>query len=518
MDAIGRKYGVGEASMARTDRLFETIANYTYDWESWLGVDGKLLWVNPAVQRMTGYSPQSCFDLPEYPLPLVHPEDRAKIAGLLASAHTGGSGNDVAFRIARKDGGFSWGAISWQPIFDDAAGRIGVRTSVRDITERKLAEDAIAETLAETERANLAKSRFLAAASHDLRQPLQAASWFLAAIEREKGAVRADLLTSLRQCLDSTEDLLSSLLDISRLDAGVVRPEISSFAAADLLEAVELDFAAAASEQGVELRVVACSAFLRSDAILLRRIVENLVANALHYTQQGKVLLGARRRGNELAIEVWDSGVGIAPDKQELIFEEFYQIDNPERDRTKGLGLGLSIVRRLARLLGHEVAVRSRPGQGSVFSVTVPQSQEAAVRHDIPVAAVELSACVVAVLEDDEIQAAGLEALLGSYGCTVVAGASAAQVGERLSRRELAPNVILADYRLRDGRTGVEETERLCQTLQKRPPAVLLTGDTEPARLSEVRASGLPVLHKPISADALLQALGEALGGPGRSP
>lgn len=497
--------------MARTDRLFETIANYTYDWESWLGVEGELLWINPAVERMTGYSQEECLELSDYPLPLVHSEDRERIAGLLAAARAGGSGNDVAFRIARKDGGIGWGAISWQPIHDEAGAPIGVRTSVRDITERKQAEDAVTDALAEAERANLAKSKFLAAASHDLRQPLQAASWFLAAIEREKGSARGELLASLRQCLDSTEDLLASLLDISRLDAGVVQPEIVSFAAADLLEAVQLDFAAAAAEKDIELRVVLSSAFLRSDVILLRRIVENLVANALRYTRHGKVLLGARRRSGKLLIEVWDSGIGIPPDKQELIFEEFYQVDNSERDRTRGLGLGLSIVRRLARLLDHEITLRSEPGRGSVFSLAVPLSEEVAEGVEPLAAAPALSDRTIAVLEDDETQAMGLDALLGSYGCKVVTGATAARVGERLLSRELLPDVIVADYRLRNGQTGVEEIERLRRLLRHKPPAILLTGDTEPARLSEVRASGMPLLHKPIRAEALLQALSEAL-------
>ena len=394
-----------------------------------------------------------------------------------------------------------------------------MRTSVRDITERKLAEDAVTDALAEAERANLAKSRFLAAASHDLRQPLQAASWFLAAIEREKGAARGDLLASLRQCLDSTEDLLNKLLDISRLDAGVVRPEVASFAAADLLEAVDLDFSAMAEEQGTELRVVLSSAFLRSDAILLRRIVENLVSNALRYASGGKVLLGGRRQGGKLRIEVWDNGLGIPADKQELIFEEFYQVDNPERDRARGLGLGLSIVRRLARLLDHEVGLRSEPGRGAVFSVSVPITEDALAGGEGATAAVpQLSDCIVAVLEDDEIQAQGLEALLGSHGCTVIAGSSAARVGERLLGRELLPDVILADYRLRNGRTGVEEIERLCRLLDSAPPAILLTGDTEPARLTEVRASGFPLLHKPIRAEALLEALGAALKGSARRP
>lgn len=497
--------------MARTDRLFETIANYTYDWESWLGSDGVLQWVNPAVERMTGYSQEDCLKLSDYPLPLVHPEDREKLAGLLAAAREGGSGNDVAFRIVRKDGGIVWGAISWQPVHDKDGERLGVRTSVRDITERKQAEDAITDALAEAERANLAKSKFLAAASHDLRQPLQAASWFLAAIEREEGPARADLLASLRHCLDSTEDLLATLLDISRLDAGVVHPEVTGFAAADLLEAVEMEFSSSAAEQGNELRVVLSSAFLRSDPILLRRIIENLVSNALRYTSRGKVLLGARRRAGKLWIEVWDSGLGIAEDKQELIFEEFYQIDNPERDRARGLGLGLSIVRRVARLLGHELAMRSELGRGSVFSVAVPLAEQvaaqAAPKADEPM----LQNRIVAVLEDDEAQALGLDALLGSYGCEVVHGSTAAGVGERLLRRELVPDVILADYRLRNGQTGVEEVERLRRLLRHKPPAILLTGDTEPSRLSEVRASGLPLLHKPVRAEALLQALGEAL-------
>jgi len=356
------------------ERLFEAIANYTYDWESWMGPDGRPRWINPAVERISGYTVAECLVMPDYPLPLVHEEDRPAIARHLATAASGESGNDVAFRILHKSGTIVWAAVSWQTLRDESGRSLGYRTSVRDISQRKQAEDALRRAHAETERASRAKSRFLAAASHDLRQPLQAINLLVAALRSTAtDPDSAEIVRSIEDSLQATNELLDALLDVSRLEAGALQPRPRPVYVGDLLDRLAPEFAAAAREKGIELRVVASSAAIRSDPPLLDRILRNLVANAIRYTERGRVLIGCRRRADGVRIEVWDTGIGIPADKLEAIFEEFYQLGNPERDRTRGLGLGLAIVDRVAKLLGHAVEVRSQPGKGSMFAVRCRQ-------------------------------------------------------------------------------------------------------------------------------------------------
>ncbi|MGH6882161.1 MAG: hybrid sensor histidine kinase/response regulator [Hypericibacter sp.] len=498
--------------MSETDRLFEAIANYTYDWESWLGHDGQPLWINPAVERMTGYRVAECLAMPDYPLPLVHEEDRALIAEVIDRGERGESGNDVAFRLRRKDGKLVWAAVSWQTLFDRAGRSLGFRTSVRDITERKLSEDALRDAHAEAERANRAKSRFLAAASHDLRQPLQAAHLFAAALRiglRERSDL--DLLGSIEDALKAANELLDALLDVSRLDAGVLAPKFRDFAVADLLDQIETEFSEAAREKRLALRVLLSSATIRTDPTLLGRILRNLVSNALRYTERGKVLIGCRRAGDRLAIEVLDTGIGIAPDKIERIFEEFYQVGNPERDRTRGLGLGLAIVAGVAKLLGHPIEVRSKPGRGSIFRVLVPLTEShAAMASPVPqrpAAASPPSGALLLAIDDDPDQLEAMDALFGRWGYQVLVADSAPAALAKLTENGRTPSAIIADYRLRDGFTGADAIGYLRERLGLKVPGLILTGDTEPARLAEASASGFELLHKPIEAHRLQDAI-----------
>jgi len=499
--------------LSETDRLFEAIANYTYDWESWLGHDGQPLWINPAVERMTGYRVAECLAMQDYPLPLVHEEDRALIAAVIDRGERGESGNDVAFRIRRKDGRLVWAAVSWQTLFDRAGHSLGFRTSVRDITERKLSEDALRDAHAEAERANRAKSRFLAAASHDLRQPLQAAHLFAAALRiglRERSDL--DLLGSIEDALKAANELLDALLDVSRLDAGVLAPKFREFAVADLLDQIETEFSEAAREKRLALRVLLSSATIHTDPTLLGRILRNLVSNALRYTERGKVLVGCRRAGDRLAIEVLDTGIGIAPDKIERIFEEFYQIGNPERDRTRGLGLGLAIVAGVAKLLDHPIEVRSEPGRGSVFRVLVPLAQSQAattapapVRPTVP--ASTAAGALLLAIDDDPDQLKALNALFGRWGYQVLVAESAPAALLKLTETGRTPSAIIADYRLRDGLTGAGAIGYIREKLGQKVPGLILTGDTEPARLAEASASGFELLHKPIEPHRLQDAI-----------
>ncbi|QEX24876.1 hypothetical protein FRZ61_48180 [Hypericibacter adhaerens] len=499
--------------LSEADRLFEAIANYTYDWESWLGRDGRALWINPAVERMTGYRVEECLAMRDYPLPLVHEEDRALIAEVIDRGERGQSGNDVAFRIRRKDGKVVWAAVSWQTLFDRSGQSLGFRTSVRDITERKMAEDALRGAHAEAERANRAKSRFLAAASHDLRQPLQAAHLFVAALRlglREPGDL--NLMDSVEDALKSANELLDALLDVSRLDAGVLAPQFRKFAIADLLDQIETEFSEAARERKLTLRVMPSSATIRTDPMLLGRILRNLVSNALRYTERGRVLVGCRHAGDRLAIEVLDTGIGIAADKIGRIFEEFYQIGNPERDRTRGLGLGLAIVAGVAKLLDHPIEVRSTPGRGSVFRVLVPLTEpqfEPAppCPSSRPAATAHVNDALLLAIDDDPKQLEAMKALFGRWGYRTLLAESAPAALAKLGAGETLPHAIIADYRLRDGYTGAGAIGYIRKRLGRQIPGLILTGDTEPARLAEASASGFELLHKPVEPNRLQQAI-----------
>jgi PAS domain S-box-containing protein len=508
------------ASVSETDRLFEAIANYTYDWESWLGEDRRPLWINPAVERMTGYRVAECLAMPDYPLPLVHAEDRPLIAQVLAEAAAGRSGNDVAFRVLRKDGTTLWAAVSWQTLLDEAGRSFGFRTSVRDIMERKHAEDALREAHAQAERASRAKSRFLAAASHDLRQPLQAANLFVAALkagldDRDNLA----LANSIEDALKSANALLDALLDVSRLDAGVMEPQLRDFAVADLLDLIETEFSETAREKRLAFRVVQSSATIRSDPTLLGRILRNLVSNALRYTERGRVVVGCRRRAGRLSIEVWDTGIGIPADKIGRIFEEFYQVGNSERDRTRGLGLGLAIVDGMAKLLEHPIEVRSTPGLGSMFRVIVPLGEfgndpadAEAEEVKSPIVPAMYGALLLAI-DDDPAQLEAMAALFRRWGYKVLAADSAPAALAVFTHSERAPSAIIADYRLRDGFTGADAIRYIRRRLGRKVPGLILTGDTEPARLAEASASGFELLYKPIEAERLREAIERLLAG-----
>jgi len=501
--------------MIQADRLFETIANYTYDWETWFSAEGRPLWINPAVERMTGFGVKQCLAMPDYPLPLIHPDDRGMIADHLASAGEGSSGNDIEFRIRRRDGAVGWAAVSWQPILDDSMNALGFRTSMRDISQRKQAEDALRRAMAEAERAANAKSRFLAAASHDLRQPLQAMSMFVGAIAHMKSDPEStEIIDSIRKCLRSADELLDALLDVSRLDAGVFTPNPRDFAVADLFEMLETAYQGTAAGKGLRFRTVASDAIVRSDPVMLGRMIQNLVSNAIRYTERGGVLVGCRRRARSLQIEVWDTGIGIPGDQLDLIFEEFYQVGNPERDRTRGLGLGLAIVRRQSRLLDVPVRVRSRLEAGSVFSVEVPLA-EGVGSETMPFIdrgpIGRLDGLMLVAIDDEPLQLEAIRAFLSTSKCTVVTGTTPMEAVAKLKSARHLPDAIIADYRLRDHMTGVEAIGLLRENLGAKIPGILLTGDTEPARILEAQSSGYALLHKPIEPVRLIAAILEAI-------
>jgi signal transduction histidine kinase/ActR/RegA family two-component response regulator len=362
----------------------------------------------------------------------------------------------------------------------------------------------------DAEQANQDKSKFLAAASHDLRQPIHAQGLFLEVLSRtDLTAYQNKVLASARSASLASSEMLNTLLDFSHIEAGVLKLRIKPFELQSLLNKIENDLAPQADAKGMVYRARDTTAVVNSDASLVEMILRNLVSNAIRYTDRGGVLTACRQRGDQAVVEVWDTGIGIDSAQQKDIFREFHQLGNPERDRRKGLGLGLAVAHGLAKLLGHELSLSSRPGRGSVFRLTLPLSSaaviqnEPAYRHD----AQSLRGMHVLVIDDDEAVLLGMAQLLYSWGCTVD---MADCITQALARAQLQPpNVVISDYRLREQRTGAEAIAALRTLLGQGLPALLITGDTAPERLRDALTSGLPLLHKPVSTELLFQMLAE---------
>ena len=377
-------------------------------------------------------------------------------------------------------------------------------------------ERKVEDRTRQLENANLAKSRFLAAASHDLRQPLQALGMFVAQLnERMRAAERRQIIARIESALAAMNELFNALLDISRLDAGVLKPNITDFPVAKLLKRVETTFAGATSEKGLSFRVVSSDLWVRSDFILLERIVFNLVTNAVRYTNEGGLVVGCRRRGSALHIEVWDTGIGIPADQHQNIFNEFYRLGELDRDRGGGLGLGLAIVERLCRLLDHPIGLSSLVGKGSRFSIAVPcvpANLEATKGPTLTPASFDaIRTKLVVLIDDDALVRDGMGGLLRSWGCRVVTVSTDEGALKSVAECDQAPDLVVSDYHLSGGKTGVEAVERLRQMLGFPIPAFLMTGDTNPALLREVEANGYHLLHKPVEPMELRVLLSHAL-------
>ena len=379
---------------------------------------------------------------------------------------------------------------------------------LRDLTQQK---EELARQKDELDRANAAKTRFLAAASHDLRQPMQAIGLLVEALqERGTDPAMRRIVESIRSSVGAMTSLLNEILDISRLDAGTVEPRRAPFPIDRVLDRLRGPYSYAATQKYLSFRVRPSAAIVHTDEVLLYRILANLLDNALRYTHKGGVLVGCRRRAAGISIEVWDTGIGIPGDKHEEIFLEFRQLGNPQRDRDQGLGLGLAIVERTARVLGLRVEVRSRPGRGSVFSIVVPEG-DASLAPAIEMRLAEpLDGCAVLVVDDDREIRSAMKVLLDGWRCRVECAASAAEVEDALRRLAVPPDFVIADYRLPDNRTGLEVIARIRQAYPG-VDAIVATGDVSPEALRAAQAAGYPVLHKPLRPARLRSLLGAAV-------
>jgi PAS domain S-box-containing protein len=397
------------------------------------------------------------------------------------------------------------------PLRDGEGRVVGIVGSARDISGRKLMEEQLKAAKEEAERANRAKSSFLAAASHDLRQPVQAMVLLVSALSaRLRSHPTAAVVDKLRRALDALQTLLEGLLDISRLDAGVVEARPQPMPLGALLERLAGEYRMRAAAAGLELRAVYTSAWVNSDPALLERILRNLLENAIRYTPRGGVLMGCRRRGGDVLVQVADTGIGIPADQQERVFQEFVQMDNAARDRGKGLGLGLSIVRRLAGLLGHGLDLRSQPGRGSVFSLTLPRAEPLGMpKGEVAALPADMHGLVL-VIDDEAIIRHGLEVLLSDWGCEVVTAGDGDEAVRWVHDHHRRPDVVLADYRLRQGATGVGAVAAVRTACNFPVPGIIITGDTDPDRIVEVTRSGHRIAHKPVVAEKLRELIASA--------
>ncbi len=392
------------------------------------------------------------------------------------------------------------------------ANSIRLRFENVDLVERLSREKSVAES------ASRAKTIFLAAASHDMRQPAHALGLFLRALDLHARAPQIDrdkvthLLEKSRQALSGFSKLTDSLLDISKLDSGTMEMRADAIELNALFQQIENEFSNAAVAKNLALRVRRTSLIVRSDATALRRIVANLVDNGIRYTEQGGVLLGCRRRGPSVEICVADTGSGIPANEHHAIYDEFYQLGNVERNRERGLGLGLAIVRRLCDVLGHRLAMRSILGRGSCFRVGVPFSTASLAKDVVPETIdsnFNNAGRTVLAIDDDVDVLEAMRQLLFAWGFSVIVTRSASEAIEESNI--VSVDALIVDYRLQGRETGDQAARRIYAKIGRTIPTLIITGDTAPQRILEAKASGFPLLHKPLDADELQRQLDRLL-------
>ena len=384
---------------------------------------------------------------------------------------------------------------------EDELGRMGrsFNRLKQDLWEQS---EGLQNAKIDAERANKAKSLFLASASHDLRQPLNAMQMYIAALQskvKDKEIMR--IIEDINSVSISTARLLNALLDVSELEVGAIKPRFEIFSANNILISIFQSFLPLAKDKGLNFRVVPSSIYVRSDPALLERILGNFMSNAIRYTDKGSVLIGCRKRGDKVVIEVWDTGCGISDDQMSLIYEDFYQVENKERDRGKGLGLGLALAKRLADSLEHSINSKSTLGAGSCFSVAVDIAENKADKNldDGFMNIMNLSGVNVFLVEDDIDVLKATKQLLESWGCKVKTARNKDEVMNLIKENPYDnPDIILADNRLPGDASGIDITYLIQEKLQASIPCVIMTGDVERNHVQSIIDQGFPVLLKPI--------------------
>jgi PAS domain S-box-containing protein len=471
---------------------------------------GEIAIVNGQTERMFGYSREEMIG---QPVEMLLPEH-------LRDAHVGhrgsyeaspvlrpmGSGLDLVAQ--RKDGTEFPVEISLSPVETETTRFVS--SVIRDVTRRKRMEREIIAAQEAAERANKANSAFLAAASHDLRQPVQALSLLNGALRRTVKDERAlEMIESQEHSLTAMTNLLNSLLDISRLDAGAVTPEFEEFPMQRLIDRLSAEFTRQAQHKGLEFKSQPCQATVRSDPNLLSEIIQNLVSNAIRYTDEGSVTMRCGERDGQCCLEVEDTGIGIKPDELEDIFQEFHQIKGPGGSQ-EGFGLGLAIVRRLGDLLGHTIDVESDVGNGSCFKVSMQavgpvdaQAEDAEESHGM--AGGDASGLII-LIEDDVNIANAWGHLLEAEGYRVAMAASAKEAHVLINHIEETPALIVSDFHLLDGSTGVEAVKEIREYYDEDIPAFIVTGDTSKIVKDAHPVENSTLMNKPVNTSRLLAA------------
>lgn len=404
-------------------------------------------------------------------------------------------------------------ALALERAYDDLERRVRERTAAltdlnaqlrQEIAERAAVEVRLREAKLEAERANMSKTKFLAAVSHDLLQPLNAARLFTSALlEQSFGPKAESLVRSVSSSLDDVENLLGTLVDISKLDAGVIKPDVAAFDLRDLLNNIAREFRQLAQAEGLILDFVPSSAVVESDSQLLARILRNFLTNAIRYTRRGRILLGCRRRGDHVLLQVWDTGPGIPADKLDEIFQEFKRIRPDDGRHDKGLGLGLAIVDKIARMLGHEVTVASVEGRGSVFSVRVPLGQlrprPAATEDSVgPASGQGLGGARVWVIDNDRAICEGMKTLLEGWDCQVITAVSLPDLEQKVAIADSPVDLIVADYHLDDGDNGVDVVAEINRRRRHAAPVLMVTANYSNELKRHICERGYLLMNKPV--------------------
>lgn len=489
-------------------------------------VDGRMLAANPAIARLCGYRSGELICQHQSDLRQQLFADPADYDRLMVGLQALGKVLGFETRLKRTDG--SDIPVSMNVLLKREEGQELVEAFVHDITERvrsqnrmrQLNEQLEARVEARTselvelnqqlqqardeaEQANQSKDRYFAAASHDLLQPMNAARLLVATLrERSLEAEDAHFVERIHQALEGAEELLSDLLDISRLDQNAVQPDIEVFPMSEVLAPLVNEFQPVAENEGLALRVVNSRLPVRTDARLLRRILRNFISNAMRYTQSGRVLLGCRRQGGNVRIQVWDTGEGIPQERLQDIFAEFKQLPCSAGKGRQGVGLGLAIVDRIARMLGHSIDVCSTPGRGSMFAIDVPISAEPPSANRLVTAASlrqhQLSGRTILVVDNEERIRVSMKALLSQWGCQVLTAESPDDAVRCCASVSDLPELLIVDYHLDEGLTGLDTIQKLRDLSGESIPALVITADRSDLCRQLFRQQGLPVLNKPV--------------------
>jgi PAS domain S-box-containing protein len=437
----------------------------------------------------------------------VHPDDRAYVTACVKDVNPDKPSYSVTFRYQRADGDRDvWLEQVATAQFDSDGLPMRIRGLTTDITQRKRFEEEISRAQKLAERADRTKSIFLAAASHDLRQPLQTLRLLHGVLEQHhREGEGQKIIAGIGHSIDTMSSMLSSLLDINRLETGNLRPSKSDFAVNEIFNSVATDLLQPLEEKGLQWRVVRSDLVVHSDKRMLEEMIRNLLSNAIRYTDRGKILLGCRRASDKIRIEVWDTGIGIPGDQLPHIFEEYYC--DAERG---GFGLGLAIVRRLGEILDHRVDVRSTPGKGTGFSIEIPRGQAyVGVSESVPTSYFrgELFRGTILVIEDETSVRSALNRMLTLSGIGVIGAATVSDAVALIKQKNLCPDLVLCDYNLPGPINGVESIQSLRDALAWNLPAIVMTGDTRSKTMEAIASYGVCVLVKPFSGDELMQLI-----------